>query len=172
MRNYALALALLASLLLTGCGFGSSSRVTAAPQPTAPPKPVAQPGPAQPAEPKAAVPGLPGDQTGLRLALSEPSAVKYEIVVVEEPVADRTAYLDQVLAARSWPDAEMLVLIIFAGDNHDIRFAMGSVFFKQQVSVDEMLGLVRGQYLAKARAGDPSAGLMELIRAVNQRLGR
>lgn len=171
MRHLVLALALLASMLITGCGFGSSGGAKGA-QTTVPATPVAQPGTARPAAPNVAVPQLPGDQTGLKLALTEPSAVKYEIVVVQEPVADRTAYLDQLMADRKWPEAEMLVLVIFAGDGHDVRFGMGPIFFQQKVTVDEMLTLVREQYLPKARTGDPAAGLMELVRSINKRIGR
>lgn len=115
---------------------------------------------------------LPGDANALHQALMGIGPVKYKILVVDTIEGeDRTAYLDRVAAEWGQPGADTLLLVIYGDGNYDIRFYMGGIFVKQGVSVDEMLGLVRTKYLPKARNGNASGGLADLVEAVNQRLG-
>ncbi|HYF96084.1 MAG TPA: hypothetical protein VD969_28055 [Symbiobacteriaceae bacterium] len=115
--------------------------------------------------------GISGNVGEARAALAEPSAIRYKILVVTDSLPeDRTAYLDRVLAQWGWPDADQLLLVLFAEGNYDIRFAMGSDFGQQGVRVDEMLGYVRNVYLPELRKGDPGTALAAFVRAVNRRM--
>ena len=88
-----------------------------------------------------------GDVPALKQALQEPSAIRYQLMLAGDYTGgDRTAYLDRVLDAQGWPGADQLLLIIFPGANHDIRFAMGSGFRKEGVSVGEMVALLHERY--------------------------
>lgn len=120
--------------------------------------------------PSITLPELAGDMPGLQGALMEPSPLTYKIAVAEAPKgADKTAYLDQMLAAqKGYPGKNEILLLIFPQDNNDIRFAMGAFLFEKKVSVESMLQMVRSHYFPKARVGDPAGGLADLVRAVNQ----
>lgn len=113
---------------------------------------------------------LTGSQAELEAALREESSVAYKILVVDENPADRTAYLDEVLADWGWPAANEAFLVIFPQANYDIRFALGANFRASYLSVDEMLRLVRTEYLSRSRKDDASGALAALIRAVNRRM--
>ncbi len=116
---------------------------------------------------------LPGDVDALTRTLQMRSPVRYEILVVKnQKVADKTGYLDRVLAERDWPEPNMLVLVVFPESNFDIRFAMGADFGARDVSVEEMLNLVRTVYFPKVREGDPAAGLAFLVERVNRRMAQ
>lgn len=178
-RMYAtLMLVVLMALMLTGCGAQKrSSAPAASPQPDslAPVAPSQQPSPPakadEPAKPPTAGWQLPGKMDLLQRALAEPAALTYQIEVIREGgIADKTAYLDQFLGTKNWPEPNMLVLLVFADNGHDIRFAMGANMSAAKVSVDEMLSLVRSLYLPAARQGDPADGLAQLIQAVNKRM--
>ncbi|HEY3364446.1 MAG TPA: TPM domain-containing protein [Symbiobacteriaceae bacterium] len=114
---------------------------------------------------------LPGDQAGLTAALKQTASVQFQIVTAADvggPTKD--AYLDKLLADKKWPETNMLVLVVYPQDNYDIRFAMGGAFFEKRFTIDDMLGLVRSNYLPRARKEDPAGGLADLIRAINQRM--
>ncbi|MFZ5824867.1 MAG: hypothetical protein ACOY94_11105 [Bacillota bacterium] len=111
--------------------------------------------------------GLTGSEAELQAALRENSSVTYKILVVDEDPTDRTAYLDQVLDEWGWPAANELLLVIFPKANYDIRFAMGANFRQSDLTVGEMLHLVRTQYLGRSQQGDAAGGLAALIRTVN-----
>jgi len=156
----------LAVSMLAGCG----SRKSESTQVKAP---AAAPPVAAPAQASTGAASLPGDQAALKAALGAVSGVKYEIITVDTAGGkDKNDYLDAALAPKGWPEKSMLVLMIFTGENHDIRFAMGADFNQKKVSVDEMLVLVRNQYLTKAKDGNAAGGLADLIQAVNQRMAQ
>lgn len=114
---------------------------------------------------------LPGDSEALEQALQAESPVNYKVLVIDGTEGeDRTDYLDRV--AESWgePARDTLLLVIYAEGNHDMRFYMGALFREQNVSVDEMLQVVRTHYLTKARVGDAAGGLADLIAVVNDRI--
>lgn len=113
---------------------------------------------------------LPGRQAELESALKEPSAIAYKLLVIDDNPADRTAYLDEVLAKWGWPAANEMLLVVFPKANYDIRFALGANFRLNHVSVEEMLGLVRSEYFTRSQHGDVYGGLAGLVRAVNRRL--
>lgn len=118
-----------------------------------------------------AVSAMQGDVPALKAALREPSAVTYKLMLAGDcKGCHRTEYLDRVLDLQGWPQADELLLIIFPGANHDIRFAMGANFRKEGVSVGEMVALLHERYFPHVHKGDPAAGLASLIRAVNQRM--
>lgn len=122
--------------------------------------------------PSSAQNGLPhmtGDLAALQAALGEPTVLTYRIVMADAPKGvDKTAYLDLMLGQDGSPGNNELLLVLFPAENHDIRFAMGPMFFEKKITVQAMLDLVRAHYLPKARAEDPATGLADLIRAVNQ----
>jgi len=166
-----IALALIVAISSTGC---SRSRPDDGPVqvPAASNTPVKTATPA-PATSTATTPEIAGNQGALSAALAENSAVRYEIVVSGEPAsADKDEALDKLLQDRKWPEAPMMVLMVFPSANHDIRFALGTNFNQKKVAVDEILTLVRSAYFTKVREGDPAAGLAELVRAVNQRMAQ
>jgi len=114
---------------------------------------------------------LPGNTAALEAALSATGPVKYKILVVDSTEGeDLTAYLDRVAAEWGVPGPDTLYLILYAGDNFNIRFYMGANFRTAGVDVDEMLSLVRTHYLAGKRGGDVAGALADLIGAVNQRM--
>jgi uncharacterized membrane protein YgcG len=114
---------------------------------------------------------LPGDAKALEAALAAKSPVAYKILVIDSTEGeDKTAYLDRVAEKWGLPKADQLYLIIYTGSNYDIRFYMGANFRKNGVTVDEMLKLVRAQYLANSQKGLVADGLAKLIEAVNQRM--
>lgn len=84
---------------------------------------------------------------------------------------ERTAFLDQVLAEWGWPGPNTMLLLHFPEANDDIRFAMGPGFRQNGLTVDEMLKLVRGQYLPAAHAGDIEGALNGLMQTISQRMG-
>lgn len=160
-----------------------------------PPAPVVQPAvtppPAQPVQPPAVQPAAPavtpqpatrpaatspdlsiiGTVDALKAALAETSAVRYDIQVVADTQGKTVSDAFEDLLAKSGnPSADTLLLVIFPKANYDIRFAMGGIFNKQQVSVDEMLGLIRSDYLPEARRQDPATGLAKLIQKINKRV--
>lgn len=159
----------IAILLLTfaigaaGCGRTTQPQVA----------PVQAPSATVPSRPSLKAPDLPGDQAALSAALAEKSAVRYEVVVADDPaVTDKDAYLDHLLAEKHWPEGAMLVVVVFPASGFDARVAMGADFHTKQLNVDEMLTLLRTTYFAKARQNDPAGGLADLVRAVNQRMAR
>lgn len=113
---------------------------------------------------------LPGNQADLASALKGPSPVAYKLLVVDESPADRTAYLDEVLAKWEWPAANELLLVLFPKANYDLRFALGADFRQNGVTVEEMLTLVRSEYFARSQKGDVYGGLAALAQAVNKRM--
>ncbi len=114
---------------------------------------------------------LPGDNSSLEKALLVESTVKYKILVIDSTDGeDKTAYLDRVAESWGQPKADTLLLVVFTQDNYDLRFFMGANFRTQNVSVDEMLKLVRGSYFAKSQKGNVAGGLADLITAVNARM--
>jgi len=114
---------------------------------------------------------LPGDAAALEEALKRTDPVRYKILVIDSAdEEDKTDYLDRVAEQWGLPGADTLYLIIYTKDNYDIRFYMGADFRSANVSVDEMLGLVRTHYLAGKRGGDVAGALADLIGAVNQRM--
>lgn len=116
---------------------------------------------------------LPGDVESLEQALKNPGSVKYKVLVIDSTDGeDKTAYLDRVAAEWKQPAADTLLLVIFTRDNYDIRFYMGASFRANGVSVDEMLSLVRSRYFAGVRKGDVAGGLVSLMAAVDERMGR
>lgn len=123
------------------------------------------------AEGKQAGPGaLAGSQAALKEALSAPTAVRYQILVFDELVEDRTAFLDKYLADNGWPESNTLLLLVFPRHNHDIRFAMGTGLTQAGMTLEEMLGIVRQLYFAVVAKGDPARAMVELIEAVNRRM--
>lgn len=145
--------------LVTGCG----KRSTTVQAPVAAELPKAAKGNTLAGE-------LPGDSAALKAALAQQSTVSFQIVTAGEAVSDKDSYLDNLLTQRKWPEDSMFVVVVFSKDNYDLRFAMGADFHKRNVSVAEMLDLVRGSYFPKARAGDPSGGLTDLLKAVRHRM--
>lgn len=127
-------------------------------------------GPEQMPEPK--IPNLQGDMDALRAALGEPTEVTYSIILANDAPqgSDRTQYLDGWLDEKGYPEKTEVLLFIFPHDNHDIRFAMGSLLFEKKVSLGSMLSLVRTEYLTKAQKHDPAGGLADLIRAINEQI--
>lgn len=126
--------------------------------------------PSAPAPSNGAPGEIPGDTAALKAALAEKSNVHYEIVLVDDTGGrDKDAYLDWLIAEKKWPEKSSLVLVVYAKDNYDLRFAMGADFFEKKVTVDEMLALIRSSYFPKGSKGDPAGGLADLIRAVNLR---
>lgn len=116
---------------------------------------------------------LPGDQGALTNAIAAASAVKVQVITVDEPAGDRKDdVLDSKLRANNWPEKDMFVVVIFTKDNFDLRFAMGAVFNEKKIGVDEMLALARAAYFPKAKQNDPAGGLADFIRAVNDRVSR
>lgn len=114
---------------------------------------------------------LPGDQAALDRYLNAAGPVNYKILVIETTDGeDKTAYLDRVAATWDEPKENTLLLVLFKQDNWDIRFFMGARFGQAKVSVNEMLTLVRQQYLARSQKGDVAGGLAALMEAVNQRM--
>ncbi|MDF2630131.1 MAG: hypothetical protein K0R39_3962 [Symbiobacteriaceae bacterium] len=159
---------LLMAVSLAGCG-----SKTAKPAPVQAPSTSAPPTSSNGSTPGKAPGTIPGDQAALQAALAEKSAVRYEIVVADDTGGrDQDAYLDWLTAQKKWPEASSLVLVVYAKENYDLRFAMGATFFEKKVTVDEMLTLMRSSYFPKGSKGDPAGGLAELIRAVNQRLAK
>ena len=115
--------------------------------------------------------GLPGDVAALEAALAAEGPVQYKILVIDSTEGeDPTAYLDRVAAEWGVPGPDTLYLIIFTGDNYNMRFYMGANFRAAGVDVDEMLALVRTHYLAGKREGDVAGALADLIGAVNLRM--
>jgi uncharacterized membrane protein YgcG len=115
---------------------------------------------------------LPGDAKALEAALQAGGPVQYKILVIDSSDGeDKTDYLDRVAEKWGLPAADTLYLVLYAKENYDIRFYMGANFRSGNVSVDEMLGMVRNLYLAKSQKGDTAGGLADLINAVNQRMG-
>lgn len=115
---------------------------------------------------------LPGDALALDQALQADGPVKYKVLVVDSTNGeDKTAYLDRVASEWEQPAANSLLLVVFTQDNYDIRFYLGATFREHGVTVDDMLQLVRGTYLPKARQQDAAGGLTALIGAVNERIG-
>lgn len=112
---------------------------------------------------------LTGSRAELDAALQEPSSIRYKLLVVDENPADRTAYLDEVLAKWGWPAADEMLLLLFPEANYDLRFALGANFRLGYVSVDDVLGLVRSEYFPRSQKGDAYGGLAALVRAVNRR---
>jgi len=151
-----------ASVVLTGCA--SKSRAGSATKPEQQSVPAAQP--TVPVE-------LPGNAADLASALAEKAPVKYRIVTVSDTQGkDTSGYFDQALEQSGALASDTLLLMVFLKANYDIRFAMGADFAAKQVMVEDVLGLVRSEYLGEARKGDPAAGLAKLVRAVNQRVTR
>lgn len=123
------------------------------------------------AEVKQAGPGaLAGSQAALKEALSAPTAVRYQILVFDGLVEDRTGFLDKYLADNGWPESNTLLLLVFPRHNHDIRFAMGTGLTQAGMTLEEMLGIVRQLYFAVVAKGDPARAMVELIEAVNRRM--
>jgi hypothetical protein len=118
-------------------------------------------------ETAATLPGKPADLTD---ALKGPSPVGYKLLVVDENPADRTAYLDEVLADWEWPAAHEMLIVIFPKANYDLRFALGANFQESGVTVDEMLKLVRTEYFARSQKGDVYGGLAALAQSINKRM--
>lgn len=115
---------------------------------------------------------LPGDAKAFEQALQPQASFKYKILVVDTTDGeDRTDYLDRVAASWAQPEADTLLLVLFREHNWDIRFYMGATFRQHNVTVAEMLGLVRETYLPKARVGNPAGGLADYLTAVNKRMG-
>ena len=111
------------------------------------------------------------DAGPVRVALSESSPVTYRVIVVGGVSgADKTQTLDQLVAQHGKLAAGELMLVVFAQDNYDVRFEMGSLFRSKGVSAEEILGLVHTQYQPKVRAGQPENGLVALIQAINKRM--
>lgn len=116
-------------------------------------------------------PGVGGNTDALKLALGESTTVKYRLVVViDTDGGDRTQYLDRLVAEQGQPAGDELLLVVFPKAGYDIRFAMGAIFRQKQVTVEELLGMVRSAYLPEVRKGDPAAGLAALVREVNRRV--
>lgn len=133
-------------------------------------EPATNPAP-QNESPTAQAPKLPGDMESLQAALAEPTPVTYSISVVHLPEGmNKDDYLDQMLEAKGYPGSNEILLMVFPGDNYNIRFVLGSMLFEKKISLESMLRMVQSQYLGKSRAGDPAGGLADLIRAVNQQL--
>lgn len=161
-RYVAVTLVLAGILSLTGCAKGRSTD-----------QPVQAPSAKAPTVVKSGTPVMAGDQAALSAALAERSTVRFEIVVSDEPAeADKDAALESLLKERNWPEPSAMVFMVFPKANNDLRFAMGADFFQKKVGVDEVLNLVRSLYFTKAKAGDPAAGLADLVRAVNQRMAQ
>lgn len=152
---------LLASLL-TGCSLTKITRVESTQKP-----PVAN------AEPAGAVqlPEIAGDMAALKGALSEPSAVKYTIrVVADTGGKDATAAFEGLEAQVGKLEPDVMLIAVFPGLNHDMRFALGAAFHQKQVTPEDVLTLVRSEFLPEARKADPATGLAKLIRSVNNRM--
>jgi uncharacterized membrane protein YgcG len=116
---------------------------------------------------------LPGDQQRLLDSLSASGPVKYRILLVDSVNGeDPTAYLDRVAASWGLPPADTLYLVIYTGDNYNLRFYMGANFRVKGVTVDEMLKMTRETYFAKNRQGKATEGLVDLIQAVNKRMAQ
>lgn len=114
---------------------------------------------------------LPGDAKALEQALKAHSEVHYRILTVDDAGEDKTDWLDRVAAEWGEPRPDTLLLVIFARDNYDIRFYMGANFRSQDVTVDEMLKMVRTFYFPKSQKGDVAGGLASLVTEVNWRMG-
>jgi len=113
---------------------------------------------------------LTGSTADLEAALAEPSSLTYKILVVDQNPADRTAYLDQVLTEWGWPTANEMLIVLFPQANYDLRFALGSAFKLNYISVDEVLALARAEYFPRKQKGDAAGGLASLVRAINRRM--
>ena len=159
------ALILLTTLTLTaGC---ASDRKTQEAMRRANPTPP----PAETPKPAVAAPALPGNQADLKAALAEPSAIAYQIQVIDDdPTPDVTTYFDSWLERGNAPTGNTLLLAVFSRSHYDIRFALGPALSARHLSVDDLLSAVRSEYLPAARDGDPAQGLARLVRAVNQKL--
>lgn len=115
---------------------------------------------------------LPGDVKALEAALAASGPVKYKVLVVDATEGeDLTAYLDRVAAEWQQPAQDTLLLVLFTQENYDLRFFMGPGFRAKGVTVEEMLSLVRSHYFATKNKGDVAGGLINLIGAVNERMG-
>lgn len=115
--------------------------------------------------------GIKGDFKALEQSLNESSPIRYRILVVDSTEGeDPTAYLERVAAQWGEPKADSLLLVLFATDNWNLRFFMGSKLSTAGLTVDEMLTLVRTHYFPLSRKGDPAGGLTALVRAVNGRM--
>lgn len=115
---------------------------------------------------------LPGDLDRLERELLYSSSVKYRILVVEDSGSmDKTAYLDKVAAEWGEPKADTMLLVIYARDNHDIRFFMGANLARQGATVDGMVKLLRTHYFPWSQRGDVAGGLARFLAAVNDRYG-
>lgn len=179
VRPMSAALALAAVVLaLTGCSLRGALGQPAPVARPVPPSPTVKPIPATPPSvlptPTAeTMPAVAGNAEELKLALTEPAQIRYYIRVlpdigsksIDEAFADLDAEVGKL-------ESNVLLLAIFPQKNHDIRFAMGPIFTQKKVSVDEMLALVRSEYLPEARKQDPATGLSRLIRSVNQRIAQ
>jgi len=191
-RIFGLLLVLLLTLGSVGCYRSVSTVRQATPQPTAPsPKPSEQPVPpptpnvgrGQPTTPPLPV-TTPSTSTSslqefipfrdagtVRSAISSPSVVTYRVVNVGATEhSDLSVYLDDLMAKSNWPGPNDLVLVVFAGHNHDIRFGLGNLFRQKGVTVEEILGLVRTHYLPEAIKGQPELGIADLVGAINRRM--
>lgn len=111
---------------------------------------------------------LPGDLNRLERELNYRSSIRYRILVVEDSGSmDKTDYLDQVAAKWGEPAPDTLLLIIFARDNHDIRFYMGANLTRQGATIDSMLRTLRANYFPLSQKGDVADGLARFIAAVS-----
>ncbi|HYF91022.1 MAG TPA: hypothetical protein VD969_02120 [Symbiobacteriaceae bacterium] len=155
---------------VTGCSSGKKTAPVQAPSASTLPAPGGSPS----TKSSNGLPGeLPGDKAALRTALSEKSAVQYEIVTIDEAgIRDKDAHFDTLLAQKNWPESSMLVVAVYTQDNYDFRYAMGGIFNEKKVAPTDMYALIKEHYQPKARSGDPSAGLAALIKAVNSRMAQ
>jgi hypothetical protein len=116
-----------------------------------------------------AAPPVPPQSQAVQL---ESGPVHFTVLTVKGAGAeDRTAFLDQILQAWGWPAKGTILLVLFPDANHDIRFAMGPGFRQNGLTVDEMLTIIRTQYLPMAHKGDPDGALAALMQTVSQRMG-
>lgn len=111
---------------------------------------------------------LPGDMAALKRELAYHSSIRYRILVVDDSGGmDKTDYLDQVAEAWGEPAPDTLLLVVFAQDNYDIRFYMGSNFRQMGATVDTMLKTVRTAYFPLSQKGNVAGGLARLLSVVS-----
>ncbi len=154
-------LAVLASLT-SGCSFTKIAKVQSTQQP-----------PIEAVEPAGAVqlPEVKGNFAELKKAMLEPSKVRYDIrLIADTGGKDATAAFEELEAKVGKLEPNVMLIVIFPGLNHDTRFALGADFNAKQVTAEDVLALVRSDYLPEARKDDPANGLAKLIRSINSRM--
>jgi hypothetical protein len=164
---------LLLLALLTGCAGQSAPAVPSPPPPKPIPTESKAPAPTAPKVEPNKPAAIPGDTAQLQSTTSQLRHFEAVLTVVDHPVSgDKTEYLDQLLKQRAQPRSNQLVLVLFAKDGWDIRFALGGEFSQRGVTVAEVLDLVRSQYFVGVRNGDPAAGAAAFLQALDQKMAQ